>query len=231
MCGRYAQYRDAEELADLFAVAQVAQGAKELLPSWNVAPTQAVRIIADSLSEQPGVRTMELARWGLVPSWAKDPAIGQRMINARAETIGEKPSYRAPLRYARCLIPADGYFEWKAPPAGKRLKTPYYFFRADGRPLAFAGLYSLWRDELLTCTIVTRQARGALADIHHREAVQLPDDVLDTWLDPQLHEREELESLLQLEAPKLDFYPVSREVNAVRNNNPQLIEPVGASGN
>lgn len=226
MCGRYAQYRDAEELADLFQVAQVAAPARELLPSWNVAPTQDVRVIADSISERTGVRTMELARWGLVPSWANDPAIGSRMINARAETVAEKPSYRGPLRYYRCIIPADGYYEWKAPPAGKRLKTPYFFSRADSRPLAFAGLYSLWHDELLTCTIVTRAARGQLAEIHDREAVQLPDDALDTWLDPTLQDRDELTSLLQIDAPALDFHPVSRDVNAVRNNTPQLIEPV-----
>lgn len=229
MCGRYAQYRDAEELADLFQVANIAPGAKDLLPSWNVAPTQQVRVIADSLSEKPGLRTMELARWGLVPSWAKDPAIGSRMINARAETVAEKPSYRGPLRYYRCVIPADGYYEWKAAPAGKRLKTPYFFAREDGRPLAFAGLYSLWHDELLTCTIITRDARGKLAEIHHREPVHLPDDALDTWLDPQLQSRDELETLLGLDAPALSFHPVSREVNAVRNNTPHLIETVTAS--
>ncbi|MDO5727550.1 MAG: SOS response-associated peptidase [Bowdeniella nasicola] len=227
MCGRYAQFSAAEELAEIFQVQQITAPAGELLPSWNVAPTQGVRVIADSLT--PGTRTMEVARWGLIPTWAKDPAIGARMINARAETVAEKPSYRGPLRYYRCIIPADGYYEWQAPPAGRRLKTPFYFRRSDGKPLAFAGLYSLWRDELLTCTIITRQARGDLAAIHHRQAVHLDDSTVDTWLDPTLQEPATLSELLALDCPDLEFHPVSRQVNAVRNNTPALITAIDAN--
>ncbi|SEA72428.1 Putative SOS response-associated peptidase YedK [Bowdeniella nasicola] len=226
MCGRYAQFRDADDLVNVFRIQLVTPDAAELLPSWNVAPTQAVRIVRDATDVSPApIRTLELARWGLVPHWAKDPAIGSRMINARSETVAEKPSYRGPIRYSRCVVVADGYYEWQAPEAGRRLKTPHYIYRADGGVIAFAGMYSLWREELMTCTILTRAARAELAELHEREPVILNSDVIDSWLDPAIKEPEEAISMLELAPPELTHHVVSTEVNAVRNNAPHLIEP------
>ncbi|MDO5701174.1 MAG: SOS response-associated peptidase [Bowdeniella nasicola] len=227
MCGRYAQFSSAQELSDVFNVQVCTPECAQLLPSWNVAPTQAVRIVRETvLGPERAVRTLELARWGLVPSWAKDPTIGTRLINARVETVTQKPSYRGPIRYSRCLVPADGYYEWQAPAPGARLKTPHYLRRVDGAPLAFAGLAALWREELLTCTIITGPARAELAHIHDREPLQIPDDAVSTWLDPDLTDAEEASALLSGERPALTAHVVSREVNAVRNNTPHLIEPV-----
>ncbi|OKL54602.1 hypothetical protein BSZ39_03110 [Bowdeniella nasicola] len=226
MCGRYAQFRDADDLANVFRVQLVTPDAASLLPSWNVAPTQPVRIVRDTLEVSPEpLRTLELAKWGLVPTWAKDPAIGSRMINARSETVAEKPSFRGPIRYSRCLVPAEGYYEWQKPAPGKRLKTPHYIYREDGAPLAFAGMYSLWRDELLTCTILTQEARPTLRELHEREPVVLSDDVIDAWLDPSLKESDEALAMLAHDPPALTHHIVSTEVNAVRNNAPHLIEP------
>lgn len=225
MCGRYAQFRDADDLVNVFRIQLVTPDAAELLPSWNVAPTQAVRIVRDATDVSPTpIRTLELARWGLVPHWAKDPAIGSRMINARSETVAEKPSYRGPIRYSRCVVVADGYYEWQAPEVGRRLKTPHYIYRADGGVIAFAGMYSLWGEELMTCTILTRAARAELAELHEREPVILNSDVIDSWLDPAIQEPEEAISMLALAPPELTHHVVSTEVNAVRNNAPHLIE-------
>lgn len=269
MCGRYAAFRDAQDLADAFAVAppDVAQDALALPPSWNVAPTDVVRIVverpprpaAESVGESDPAadaarRSIRLARWGLVPAWAKDPSIGARMINARVETLAAKPAFRKAVAARRCLVPAEGYYEWQAPPEGatvvgasgrrrKAPKQPFWIHPADGDVLAFAGLYEFWRDPqrsdddplrwLVTMTIVTGGAPvddPALAAIHDRRPVILDRERWADWLDPGLTDPDRACDLLHVPAPPLVATPVSPEVNSVGNDGPHLIEPVEPAG-
>ncbi len=226
MCGRYASFRQAQELADIFEIDVVSPIAEQLPPSWNVAPTQAARIVRE---EAPGgelVRILDAAKWGLVPHWAKDEKIGSRMINARSETITEKPSFRGPAKYSRCVVPVEGYYEWQSV-EGRRTKTPYFLHAADGAPLMLAGLTSLWRDELLTFTIATRAAEGNLAAIHDREPVMLRPKDVGLWLNPGLQDPAEVAELLRRPRPEVAFHEVSTLVNTPRNNSPQLVEPAG----
>jgi putative SOS response-associated peptidase YedK len=191
-------------------------------------------------------RELRVVRWGLVPFWAKDPSIGSRMINARAETVDSKPAFRRAFARRRCLLPADGYYEWQAksgtadrPAPGKQ---PYYICRADGGPLAFAGLYELWRDRelpddderawLWTATIITTSAPDELGRIHDRMPMVITPDRWTDWLDPADSDPARLRELLApAVADGLISYPVSRAVNSVRNNGPELIErePIDAS--
>lgn len=263
MCGRYASFRDAQDLADAFAVAppDVAPDAAALPPSWNVAPTDPVRVVverhprpqdaAESADDDAARRSLRLARWGLVPGWAKDPSIGSRMINARVETLDTKPAFRKALAARRCLVPAEGYYEWQTPPedapavvgsSGRRRrppKQPFWIHPPDGGPLAFAGLYEFWRDPtradddpqrwLVTMTIVTGGAPTddpALAEIHDRQPVMLDPSRWDAWLDPDLTDTDRVMALLRRPAPPLVATPVSTEVNAVGNDGPHLVEPV-----
>lgn len=258
MCGRYASFRDAQDLADAFAVAppDVAEDAAGLPPSWNVAPTDAVRVVVERAPKAPDPddvprRSLRLARWGLVPGWAKDPSIGARMINARVETLDSKPAFRRAVAARRCLVPAEGYYEWQAPPddapavtgpSGRRRKPPkqpFWIHPADGGPLAFAGLYEFWRDPqradddpdrwLVTMTIVTGGAPTddpALAEIHDRQPVILDRARWGAWLDPHLTDTARVMALLRRPAPPLVATPVSTDVNAVGNDGPQLVEPV-----
>lgn len=225
MCGRYASFTQAQDLADIFSIDVVSPVAATMLPSWNVAPTDPVRIIREEVTRGQGVRILDAARWGLVPSWASDPAVGSRLINARSETVAEKASFRGPLAYARCVVPAEGYYEWQAPPAGRRAKMPYYIHGDDGAPLALAGLYSLWHGELLTCSIVTRASRGELAGLHDREPVTLRPAEVDHWLDPTMRDTAEAAAILRAPRAPLRYHRVSTMVNTVRNNDPSLIEP------
>lgn len=225
MCGRYASFRQAQDLADIFRVDVTNPVAAGLPPSWNVAPTQPSRIVREEAHGAEIVRILDAARWGLVPSWAKDESIGNRLINARAETITEKPSFRGPATYSRCVVPVEGYYEWKAAPEGKRAKTPYFIHAAADAPLLLAGLYSVWRDELVTFTIATRDARDELADLHHREPVMLQADAVDTWLNPAMREPEQVRALLAAPRPDVEFHAVSTAVNTPRNNTPELVEP------
>ncbi len=264
MCGRYASFRDAQDLADEFAVAppDIAGDAAGLPASWNVAPTDAVRIVVERPPRSSGAagedaeddaprRSLRLARWGLVPGWAKDPSIGARMINARVETLATKPAFRKAFAARRCLVPAEGYYEWQAPPddappvtgpTGRRRKPPkqpFWIHPADDGPLAFAGLYEFWRDPdrddddplrwLVTMTIVTGGAPTddpALAEIHDRQPVILDRARWDAWLDPHLTDPDRVMDLLRRPTPPLVATPVSTQVNAVGNDGPQLIEPV-----
>jgi putative SOS response-associated peptidase YedK len=193
----------------------------EIPPSYNVAPTQQVATVL----EDEGGRRLEMLRWGLVPSWADDPEIGARMINARSETAPEKPSFRMAFRGRRCLIPADGFYEWKRENGGKQ---PYYFRMQDGRPFAFAGLWESWQKcdgDLRTCAILTTRASSVLQGIHDRMPVILPCDAYDAWLDPDA-DREELgELMIPYPGADLETYPVSRFVNSPRNNDERCIEP------
>ncbi len=192
MCGRFADIRSPHDLAVHFGmdIGYVAAEVLERYPVWNVAPTRLVRVVA----EVPGpdgspIRVLRLARWGLVPSWAKDPAIGSKMINARAETVADKPSFSAAVRRRRCIIPADAYYEWFTDPATRK-KTPFAIRPVDGAPFAFAGLYERWQnpadvtgnDFLVTCSIVTTAAHPDLANIHERQPAMLTADRWDRWL-------------------------------------------------
>ncbi len=219
MCGRYTLTTPAERLAEEFGFKD---SSVELSPSYNVAPTQGVAAV---LEEGAG-RRLEVLRWGLIPPWADDPQIGSRMINARSETAPEKPSFRRAFRERRCLIPADGFYEWQRTNGAKQ---PFYIHMEDGRPFAFAGLWESWgrggEGEIRTCTILTTGANAVVGEIHERMPVIVAPDAYDVWLDPA-SERDELTGLL---APypedEMEAYPVSRFVNSPSNNDPRCVEP------
>ena len=248
MCGRYASSRRPEDLAEEFEIdrASVTETVTELLePDYNVAPTKEVYAVvtrppADD-SAEVGDRQLRVLRWGLVPFWAKDPSIGNKMINARMETVDEKPAFRRAFAKRRCLIPADGYYEWypteQKTKAGKPMKQPFFIHPADGSVLAMAGLYEIWRDPTRedddpqrfrwTCTVLTTSAEDSLGHIHDRMPLLVEPERYAAWLDPTISEPEKLRSLLVPAAPgRLEAYPVSTEVNSVRNNGPQLVEPL-----
>src|SRR5918998_5606157 len=205
MCGRYTLSTPAGRLAEELQL----DSTVEVPPSYNVAPTQQVAAVL----EDEGGRRLEMLRWGLVRSWADDPDIGSRMINARAETAPEKPSFRRAFRGRRCLIPADGFYEWKRTNGSKQ---PYYIHMKEGRPFAFAGLWESWKDEdgpeIRSCTILTTRPNPLAGEIHDRMPVILAPDTYDVWLDPA-SEGDELTGLL---APypeeEMEAYPVSRFV-------------------
>jgi putative SOS response-associated peptidase YedK len=220
MCGRYTLATSTKVLVERFGLATEAP---DLRPRFNIAPGQGVAVVANRPE-----RKLELFLWGLIPSWAKDPAIGNRMINARAETLAEKPSFRDALKRRRCLVLADGFFEWRK--EGKQ-KTPVYVRLRSGEPFAFAGLWETWRppddDEIRSCTIVTTDANGLIALIHDRMPVILPPAKYAAWLDPRPCESRELQGLLRPFPDELmEAYPVSRLVNSPANDHPECIEPV-----
>lgn len=227
MCGRFVSTSPPDELAAYFGAEPVAEAVLE--PNWNVAPTQDVLAVV----EADGARHLDAFYWGLVPSWAKDVKIGSRMINARAETLAEKPAFKKPFATRRCLVPADGFYEWKKLTAGKKpKKQPMYVHRSDGAPIAFAGLWSIWRgpdhdqDPLRSLTIVTTSANHLMEPIHDRMPVILPEEHWATWLD---RDNDDLDALGELLVPApedlLVVTPVGSQVSNVRNNGPELIEP------
>ena len=252
MCGRYSLTTPVEGLRQLFEFPEQ----PNLMPRYNIAPTQevaAVRRAAPAGADQepagadrgPGAagegaagegaagRHLVLLRWGLIPSWAKDPAIGARMINARAETLAEKPAFRTAFRKRRCLVLADGFYEWQKRGSGP--KQPYRIARGDGAPFAFAGLWERWRDpadgrSVETCTIVTTDANALLRPIHHRMPVILGPEAYGPWLDPA-SEAERLQALLAAE-PGLDLLAVaiSTRVNKVANDDPEVLMPLEDGG-
>ncbi|PFG33698.1 SOS response-associated peptidase [Sanguibacter antarcticus] len=245
MCGRYASFRQAQDLADAFAVRGGIQDVLAVFDdevaavpaSWNVAPTDPVRIVVERAApEGAPVRSLKVARWGLVPSWSTDARGGARMINARSESLLEKPAFRRAAASRRCIVPADGYFEWRRPdPAAPRLKRPCYVHPTDGGVLALAGLYEFWRDRsradddparwLVTTTIITAPASGALAELHDRRPVALDRGVRDGWLDPAVG-AEEAVALLDTPAPDQSFYEVATTVNRVGTQGPGLLDPL-----
>jgi len=238
MCGRYASFREDQALADEFAIATVADDVRLLPPSWNVAPTDGVRMVVERADKETGeiTRQLRVARWGLVPSWAKDPSVGNRMINARVETLTEKPAFKRPFGTRRALLPADGYFEWQKPAEGAatQRKQPFYLHPGDGSTVALAGLYEFWKDPskadadperwLVSTTIITRPARPDLAHIHDRQPLMLRRADWDAWLDPAVG-LDGARDLLGSTPPEIVATPVSTQVNAVANNGPQLVEP------
>jgi len=248
MCGRYASFKESQDLADAFDVEDMTEAARKVLASWNVAPTDGARIVVDRAPQLDGDaaeeasavrREMHLARWGLVPAWAKDVSVGARMFNARSETLAEKPAFKKAAATKRCLVLADGYYEWQKvtlPDEAKPIKVPHYIHPTDGAPISFAGLYSWWRDPskadddpdrwLLSTTIVTAPARDGLEVIHDREPAMLTRDVAESWLDPTVTDLEAVLAMLAEPAPELSWYEVGRAVGSVRNNGPELIQPV-----
>lgn len=234
MCGRYAAAKDTATLVEEFAVEAVIDEAPA--PNFNVAPTNSVALVVDRPVDDGHIqRQLRRARWGLVPSWAKDPSIGSRMINARWENAAEKPAFRSAFAKRRCLVPADGYFEWYTPAtaAGARpRKQPYFIHRADGTDLALAGLYEFWRpspqdDWLVTVTVLTTDSVGPLAAIHDRMPVVIDPTGYGAWLDPTA--RVDAGFGARMPAELLTAYPVSVAVNSVRNNSPALLDPIPLS--
>ena len=223
MCGRFVQSHDPEFYADAFGVETIRT---ESLPtSFNVAPTDSVYAVA----EHDGERLLGAFRWGLIPFWAKDKKIGARNINARSETAADKPAFRDSFSKRRCLIPADGVYEWQRRPDGK---LPHYIYRADSRPLALAGLWASWKDPetegwVKTCTILTGSPNPMVAELHDRMPVILPEESWSEWLDRDNNDRNHLQSLLTV-FPKEQMaeHPVSTLVNKVANNYPECIEPL-----
>jgi len=192
-------------------------------PRYNIAPTQLVAVVYD---ESP--RTLSAARWGLIPAWARDAKIASRLINARAETLTEKPAFRTLFRKRRCLVLADGFYEWRKNPDGT--KTPMRVMLASGEPFALAGLWDIWKtpegDRLRTCTIITTAPNELIAPLHNRMAVVLPREREADWLSHDGEDLAFLRSLLQpFPAEHMRAYPVSSRVNSVRNDDPSLIEP------
>ena len=226
MCGRFAFYSPHEAVIRLFGVA----AAPEIEPRWNIAPTQFIATVR----EAGGPREVAMLYWGLVPSWAKEKSIGARMINARSETLGEKPSFRNAFRRRRCLILADGYYEWQRSGA---VKQPYFIAFADGQPFGMAGLWERWRDPatgepLESCCIVTTSPAAAVAHVHDRMPVIVPPDAYAEWLDPKNEATDRLARLFEpCGRPDLQARPVSRRVNDARNQGPELIEEDGVPDN
>ena len=194
-------------------------------PNYNVAPTQEVPAVV--AGNGGGDRRLEMLRWGLIPSWADDPGIGARMINARSETVAEKPSFRRAFKERRCLIPADGFYEWQKTNGGKQ---PHYIRMKNGRPFAFAGLWESWKgdgNEIRSCTILTTNPNDVAGEIRNRMPVILPPEGYEVWLDPDVRETDQLLSLLAPYPPSdMEAYPVSRRVNSPSNNEPSCVESV-----
>jgi len=246
MCGRYAASRSADQLVEEFEVDRGPE--QDLAPDYNVAPTKAVfAVLERSSGDEPVTRRLSIVRWGLVPSWAKDPSGGGRMANARLETAAEKPSFRRAWARRRCLIPADGYFEWQAVDdgprgrSGKPLKQPWFIHPRDGGVLAMAGLYEWWRDPtrdesdpaawLCSVAVVTTDSHGDLARIHDRMPLLVPRAERDAWLDPEESDPSgAVARMLPVMEGMVTAHPVSTSVNSVRNNGPELLEPVEAIG-
>ncbi len=228
MCGRYVQVSSPQLLAERFHVTETA--VEERDADYNVAPSKKVPVV---VQRSPDRRVLEEMRWGLVPSWARDPAVGNRMINARAEGLAGKPSYKGPFRRRRCIIPADAFYEWRVVPGQKR-KQPVVLRARDGEPLAFAGLWDTWRDPddpdapwLVTCVIITTAANETVRPIHDRMPALLDPGGWDRWLDPRVTDPAEVAPLLVPAPPEvLIATEVSTRVNDVRNNGPDLVRPV-----
>jgi putative SOS response-associated peptidase YedK len=249
MCGRFVAASSPTLLAERFHVDDVVDDGSP--PDYNVAPRANVLVVRDRADGESTRRVLSRVRWGLVPSWAPDPSVGDRMINARAETVASKPAYRHALEHRRCLIPADGFYEWRPlepAPGSKRVrKEPTFVHRRDGEPMAFAGLWAVWKvpDELAgtigsddgwlrSCAIVTTRANALLAPIHDRMPVLLPETAWDVWLAPR-DRADDVPTLTSLLVPapddELATYVVSDRVNRADNNDADLVRPVdGAAG-
>lgn len=225
MCGRFSQFSSFQKNQQTFNIETVLF---ETIPNYNVAPTQEILTIIKHDNENK----LEKLHWGLVPFWAKDISIGSRMINARAETVAGKPGFRNAFIKRRCLIPADGFYEWKGE---KGNKQPYYVFIPSGEPFAFAGLWETWTDKYEesvynSCTIITTAASESIREIHHRMPVILDPKFHEKWLNAEIQDPKELEIILQDGLiHDMKYYPVSTLVNSVKNNDPNCIKPIDES--
>ena len=221
MCGRFTRTQSPEEYAKLFGV----DTALHLKPQYNVAPTQDILACR---TNQDGKRELALLHWGLIPSWAKEPRTGYSMINARAETVATKPAFRNAFKRQRCLIAADGFYEWKPTEHGKQ---PFYIFIKDHAPFAFAGLWEHWEGEghepVDSATIIVTSANKAVETIHDRMPVILPPSAYDEWLDPEVTNKDRLQELLvPYPAEEINMYPVNKFVNSARNNDERCVTPI-----
>jgi putative SOS response-associated peptidase YedK len=223
MCGRFTLTVDASELQDQFLWINIP--ANSVQPRFNISPTQPVAVVPNN-----GLNQLDYFVWGLIPSWSKDPKIGSRLINARSETLAEKPSFRSAYRRRRCLILADGFYEWNQSP-GRDQKTPYFIHLKDHKPFAFAGLWEIWFDpdgsEIRSCTIITTEPNDFMRTLHNRMPAILPPAAYSTWLSPDELAPEKLNQYLKAYDPELmSAYPVSRAVNNPSIDQPELIQPV-----
>jgi putative SOS response-associated peptidase YedK len=236
MCGRYLFHADLRLVERAFGV-EFSELPRNLVPRFNIAPTQAVPIVRNRAGRELTIvrqadggagRELVSVRWGLIPAWAKDPAIGNRMINARAEGVTEKPAFRAAFRARRCIVPASGFYEWQR--QGRGPKQPYLIRRKDGEPIGFAGLWESWRDPVNgevveTCTIITCAPNELMAELHNRMPVILAPEDYDRWLDPGQPGAEEL--LRPCPSAWLEAVPISTRVNSPANDDESVIQPEG----
>lgn len=230
MCGRFTSKASGREIEKEFALEIGSSKANGALNAarYNIAPTQMIAAVRQS-SER---REIAPLKWGLIPSWAKDDSIGSKLINARAETISEKPSFREAFKSRRCIIPASGFYEWQK--TSKGAKQPFYFYLKEKEILGFAGLWEEWLDQqtgelLETCTIITTEANGVLKPIHDRMPVILQEKDYDRWLNEKFKDKEKLQSLLvPFSAAQMDSHAVSRAVNIAVNDSEQLILPLNS---
>lgn len=221
MCGRFTLTLDPGDLREALDLGPIVA---DYQPHFNIAPTQAVAVVIDGEKRQ-----VEAYRWGLVPGWAKDLEIGSRMINARSETLQEKPAFKRPFAHRRCLILADGFYEWAKPADGRGRKIPYYFRLASNQPFTFAGLWEAWTppggQELRTCTIITCAANERVGAIHDRMPVILPAEVRWQWLDQKANPADLQKWLLPYPAGQMTAYPVGPLVNSPAYDDPACILP------
>lgn len=221
MCGRFTLTVTPEQLQQAIPGLSIPG---EMAPRYNIAPSQPVAVVPND-----GQRKLDYYVWGLIPSWAKDPAIGSRMINARGETLAEKPSFRAAFRRRRCLIPADGFYEWQQTP-GRKTKTPFYIRMKSGEPFAFAGLWESWNapdgSQVLSCAIITTAPNALMEPIHNRMPVILPAEAYERWLEPGEQDPARLQPLIRpYPAEAMLAYPVSTLVNRPENDVAACIQP------
>ena len=220
MCGRFTLTADLSALQENFPFVEMPEG---MQPRFNIAPTQPVAVVPND-----GRNRLDFFVWGLIPSWAKDPSIGNRLINARAETLLEKPSFRNAFRRRRCLVLADGFYEWKQVERGK---TPMYIRLDGGKPFAFAGLWESWNapdgSNVLSCTIITTEPNDLMATIHNRMPVILPAQAYSTWLEAGESDTKNLIELLKpYPSAEMQAYPISPLVNSPNNDVPEVIRPI-----
>jgi putative SOS response-associated peptidase YedK len=221
MCGRFALDIPPKKLAEVFKLS----GEFDLLPSWNIAPSTKIATIR---ADAEGNRNLNKMKWGLIPAWAKEATVGNKLTNARGETVAEKPSFRSAFKSKRCIIPAAGFFEWATE---NKVKQPWYISLKSGDPMAFAGLWETWRtpegEALETCCIITTSPNALMEKIHDRMPVILPSEQWNTWLSPQEHQTDKLQQLIcPHNAESMQAWAVTRELNKVGlRNDAGLIEP------
>lgn len=254
MCGRFAFYQEIDPLLDDLGAVDLTD--PQLQARWNVPPTAPIHVVTESIDQESGevLRALRVARWGLLPPFAKDLAFSSRTFNARRETLAEKPSFRGSLARYRAIVPMDGYYEWKRDAGGKRTKQPYFVVPTDGSRLFMAALVSWWKGEeargvpgaaaddgsgdpagpvwLLTATIITREATGTLADLHDRTPVMLTREAVEQWLSPEMDDKADAQAWILddshlLPDTALEMRPVDPAVGSVRNQGSELVEPAG----